>query len=379
MFMKTVAIVVISMFLSTTSLAQADDKASTLRAIATAYRSNVASFRFGRASFDYTEGKAADLSAALAKQYSQAFEGSGLFAFDGAKARYEIVYPANVQAKATTFIDKNKSTSQIISFRALTDGDSTLLDRLFVDEKGEKTYHSPWIEAGTENFYKDVVFPLEVGRPTPGNLDMGRDLMGAVSGNEGAVVSTLDLDAVFDGQRLAHVVLGNPRGTREYWIDLTRGAIPVRMIEKASPLGSVTIVNTDLRQVAGGWIPWRHLVVMSQGRVKDLVLKDVNFTERPAATWFKLDFPEPQSIVDSSRALKHAARPTWELAGLPKRPSSTAKAIVIAQAPGAFPTFPEARTTQFPWLIAGICGTIAVMALFFFYRVRRRRHAIQTS
>ncbi|MDX2036903.1 MAG: DUF1559 domain-containing protein [Isosphaeraceae bacterium] len=369
---RIVAVMIVANALSGSG-SRAADRSETLKAIATAYRANIAQFQAGRATFTFTDADADDLASALNRHYSKSFQGKGLFAIDGARARYEVVFDPKEQARAQVATGKNKISSRLFPYRAVTDGEVTLVDILMANSEGSEITHSAQISPGTDDLFRDCFFPLSVGRPDSDG-DLGGILTAAAEGRMQIKVRSLELNAEIEGLRLARVMLETPQGSREYQIDLARGAIPVRMEDRVGNRPPMILLQDDLRQTAGGWLPRRQLLFFEGGRVKDVTLDEVDFSRRPSTESFRMTFPRAVAILDPVRRLRHHAKTEWDLAELPTQASSKATPIVIKSPSAGMPELPGPRRDDYRVWYAVIAG-LAVGLGFLLVRYFRGRRA----
>jgi hypothetical protein len=165
------------------------DAMKVVAVVRTAYKDNLAALSAsGTIRFHSFDGKVGPakgvdgIAALLNQSWKRQSRSEGLYTFDGANRRYEILYPPGelvarrVKTSATTW------ESLISSDRLLTDGDSTLMDNINVDADDKTVLHSPNIRAGPQHFFRLAEGnPLRLGDPDPVDYDMSRGDPSAVS------------------------------------------------------------------------------------------------------------------------------------------------------------------------------------------------------
>jgi hypothetical protein len=301
------------------------DHTELLKAIAKAEAANRAALTHVVSRFEYVSARVDDEENALAGKLRSKFTAEGTYVFDGPRARYERVFPAQELAAATVRESPNVTVSTISNARALTDGKETFW-------AGDGL---PQINPGSDQFYSHKLFPLSLGSPDTGTY-FSRILERSLAKDPAFLLSAIDEDARLDGRKVVHLTFEHPKSTIEFWVDRERGAIPVRIVARHKEPAVVTIErNDDLRLVNNkAWIPYRWTWMMS-GRnddsIKQLTVLEADFTTRPTEDDLTLTFAFPAQVLDVVRFLKYPARTKWNLSRLPKR--GDAGVVVMQRAP----------------------------------------------
>jgi hypothetical protein len=294
------------------------------------FKANKEAFAFGTIQFEYTKGRCASLSDAESEVFSQSIKEDGLYVFDGKNERYDLLAEPAALAAVTTRVSKNKTSSIAQVFRALTDGEVTLLDQLWVDDSKTYSHRSPEIYPGTRMFHRSAYFkfPLALCNCEGISVDLFCDLTAVKEGR--GTLTELDFDSRLDGLAACKLSYTYPGGKCTYWIDLTRGCLPLRIQTQYNRAGGDVIYRFgDFEHVAGaGWIPRRSFHVWADGHLADLVvISKIDVVNRPARSMFQLGFPAPVSLHDQARQLIHPKRKTWSLLDLPDASSRGTRAF----------------------------------------------------
>jgi hypothetical protein len=351
-----------------------DDSSQQLEFLRLSYRANKDAFAFGTFRFEYTTGNSASASDAESEIFFQFIKEEGFYVFDGENARYELnANPTELAAVTTrSRTDPRKSSSLATSFRMLTDGKVTLMDLLFLNQENTILHHKASIFPQTTLFRKRFEFPLYLGDDSDRPYDLFSDLTGIKNGK--ATLLELDLDSRLGDLKVCKLTYEYRQGKITYWIDLSRGSLPLRILDHYNPTNlDVTFIFGDLVQVSGaGWIPRRRLHILGNGAVVDrIIIKEIDTQSKPRTSIFGLDFPEPIGIVDQARKLAYSPRKTWSLLQLPS-PSSPSSKPVSLKSNISPPEMPgELRPGSF-WTITLPLGVIILLAIGATVVIRRR-------
>jgi hypothetical protein len=301
-----------------------------LESLGLACQANREAFRFGTFRFDFITGRASSTEEGAAGKYSADYTGSGFYAFDGKNCRFECLYTLEDLVKSRRKITENEYKS-LSPVRILCDGDSTLADYPLLDEPGTAFSHSAMIHAGTRYFTGRFNFPLWLGQDDLSPTNLSR-VAGLVKDGK-CTLKELDFRSHLDGAEVCKVVLDFGTGGRTYWIDTSRGAIPVRIeFTRDSKLTHLEVLG-DIRFVAGaGWLPMSDIFVMLDGKsIKQTRITAVEVAQKPGPSVFQLDFPSEIGLYDEAKKLKYAPRKTWSLLHLPARGSRDAEPAEAAR------------------------------------------------
>jgi hypothetical protein len=331
-------------------------------------RANVESFAAGTFRFSYTRARAWGLEDALAGKYSDSVVAQGLYIFDGHDARFELVVGASEQGRITKRIGPDRTSSFFLPVRELTDGRVTLMDLIFmVDPQSLVQLHSPQIVSGTDEFQNRLCFPLGLGSKGQRFFRLFYDLDQATGSAEGFRLESLDPRAELSGNIVTKVVLRGKVGRRTYWVDTDRGSIPLRAEDSfdEGPSRAILLLHEDLRLLeGGGWLPFTRTLVMNRGEVVERIeLIEARVHPRPAASSFRLEFPEPTPLMDTVRQLRYRTQKTWDLHHLPgERSADAEKAVPASQA--AAPEMPGEleRSSSRWWLLLLGIGVVCLVA-----------------
>ncbi len=344
---------------------------SSLAALEAIQQANLGSFRFFRASFLYTEGSAESLEAAREGRFLVSSTAQGRYASDGKNALYERLHDEAVLLGTARDLGKNRVASSYLSFRHLTDGETTLIDAIKAYPATGEILHGNQIVAGSAAFDTDFAFPLNLGRHIGGYGDLAWVRDAAASGK--AKLAGVDESATIEGVTCVEVRHDMREGRRTDWIDPARGGVPLfyRYV-KSSGGNKVECAFDDIRQVHGaGWLPFAVTTSLTMGdtvRATHLVVTEFDATRPPDRSTFRIEFAEPTPMIDTARKLNYPARKSWSLLELPRPGQAGVRTVVFADSVPSPPPLPDERIAGRPWgwiilalvavLVAAIAGRI---------------------
>jgi hypothetical protein len=310
----------ILLLLATIAGNQAGGQTEQLEFLRLACKANRDAFAFGTFRFEYTRGSSANAKDAAAGVFSKAVREAGFYAFDGKNARYELIADPKGLATVTTRVNDRISSSLASTFRALTDGEATLLDFLRLDESNTALIHdNAEVYPGPSLFYGSAryQFPLLLGSDEPRAFDLLHNLNEIKNGKSS--VAELDFDSDLDGLKVCKLSLRYQGGKCTYWIDVNRGCVALRMFNRFDHGAESVHTFSELEHLPNaGWLPRRRLCVLRDGEVVDrLVVLQADTVNKPQASVFQLEFPEPVVLVDRTKRLVSSPRKTWSLLDRP--------------------------------------------------------------
>jgi hypothetical protein len=344
--------------------AEEDGRREQFRSVALSYRGNKEAFRFGTVRFEHTKGSSESNDEALAGRFSNASVASGLYVFDGRNSRYEVDYSPEEVARVTTKVSETESRSPLSPVRMLCDGEVTLMDLPFLKAGSRVFAHNPMIHQGTLLFARHFDFPLTIGQAGSGPLDLYGELASLEAGK--CSIKEFVSHARLGSADVCKVVLGYGSGERNYWIDLDRGSVPLRILDVSSSGGRETrheMVNEDLTFVPNaGWLPGTRRFVMQGGKVAQQIRITSVEANQPVLSAFQLDFPEPVGMFDEARKRRYSRRKTWSLLQLPSTDSrESTPATPRSFAPPPEP--PEDVTPKHYWAVVLFATALFLLAI----------------
>ena len=342
-----------------------------LRHIGEIYLANRSSFGFATLHFDYVTARADNAADARAGRHEHRSTGRGFYSFDGWNGRYERLYDeADLLGRAEKVGDQIRSS--IRSVRMLTDGGSTLIDMIGPAYDLKSVEHTAQIYPSSGYFYRDQFIPLDLGDPASGSHDLVHVLKLIESGELQLV--DFETEVQLEGRSVVHLACKSGLGRRDYWIDMQRGAVPVQAIDLMNKRGNtIQVNNDDLRESHGSWLPYKRTTYMDDNRALIQVsIRQADLNVPPGREVFRLEFPEPMPIIDSSRNLSYPARKTWSLLNLPSANSPKTRRLSITEFQPPSPAMPGERRG---WPIASIlmCSLGVGLAIFASFRIYRAR------
>ena len=156
---------------------------------------------------------------------------------------------------------------------------------------------------------------------------------------------------------------------------MNRGCIPLRILNHYDKNASESNIHfSEIEHVPNaGWLPRRRVRIIQNGAVVDrLVVTQIDTVNKPPASVFQLEFPEPIDLVDRTNNLVSKGRKIWSLLSLPKANSPGTKAFLTAPAPPA--EMPGEIDSTPPWgiILFGIAFISLVAGSIVVFRRRRR-------
>jgi hypothetical protein len=310
------------------------------------FASNQSSFPFGQISFVYIRGIAKGDVSARSGDFGSSYTASCLYNYNGTTARYERIFRDEDMRAANKKVG-NEITSIIDTFRMATNGECTLYDSIAIAEKVKS--RGTKLSPGARDFDRDFQFPLSLGRPLVGGFyNLGKSLQGALQGEPGRRIKTVEAHFKYEGRDVVRVVLTTTTGEVEYYVDTERGAVPLKIVDRESAsdrLAAQQVIHylDDLRLIPGhGWLPFKQSWWYSvDGRGYQIVLGEANFESPPGESAFALDFPKAISLVDAAKGIRYPPNRTWNVLRLPRTDSSGVEKVEYSSIPDdAVPKLP---------------------------------------
>jgi hypothetical protein len=331
------------------------------------HEANQATMTYGALRFEYTVGSAKTASDARNGEFQNSRTARGRYLFDVGRALIEVLHEPTEMAAARRKTSPNQYTSSISSYRALTDGNITLMDYLDLAFESSEVIHHPYT-AGAETFFRYTRLPLNLGDPSPRLSSLLADLDGCLSG-QFPLVSLEPMHHA--GEACLYIKMQKPAGTTEYWIDSKRGAIPLKMVEIVTEHGyTFEEYLDDLRpNNRGGWFPRILTLCTNQlSRVERCVITSAEFETPPPDTAFRLEFPEPVPVLDK---LKGERRPPSKLWALSDLHTGSGQPLHLGTPPPQAPDLPTEGNGSPLWPI-GLAVFLSVAVLIGLRLVWRR-------
>ena len=252
----------------------------------------------------------------------------------------------------------------------------TLLDSIDVSKKADSLDHQAQIIPGSETFQRELICPLNVGSPTPGSYDLGDILQRARTPSEGLTLAVVE-GTEYEGRDVMHLAITSGAARRDYWVDLERGAVPLRIESSEGGTVERLVVYEDLRQVGGrGWLPHRQTIYFSEsGLTKQLTVSKSNFDSPVDHSAFRMEFPEPMAIINTAVMTRYAPQKVWDLSNLPSPSSPKSRRIVLSEPGPPAATMAGERSPWPVWAMPVILlGAVALGGVGWSY-YRRRGYA----
>lgn len=255
----------------------------------------------------------------------------GTLLFDAKNALFSLAFDDALIIAGTKRVSKKELISSYTARTLLTDGKSTLVDILQVDASrgilvdNVEVYPDPDYE--TFRSLANFVYPVSKSQFTT-NL-LFNDLASISNGK--ATLKSAQVERREDSGKQLRLTLWKPPGvTREYVIDLYRGAVPVE-IKEFGPDGKLMSERFygDLRPIVGGWFPFRKRVNMSRAGVSEILrVADVDFSSPVKESSFSVRFREPVTFTDRVTSTVQTEK-SYSLIERSRSPAKTSKKITV--------------------------------------------------
>jgi hypothetical protein len=325
------------------------DQDQMIKAVRTASAANRAAVAFGSIDFKYSAGTAGSAQAILGGNWKDVSTATGRFAFDSKNRYYERIFSVADTMAHRTVISKHEASNTLGSLRVATNGKVTLLDRMNVGGPDGTMSHFPQIYPKPELFEQDVVVPLQVGLSSPGNWDFAQDVdrMGQPGFEDWAAV--VEGEESVDGHQTLKVRFSSAKlhATRRYWIDLERGAMPLKIVDTDEQgKDKYEVINQNIKLLSDHfWFPFRQIIFNRSGRAKEVTVTAADFQDPPKPQAYEMEFPEPVAIIDNGKRIRYAPQKVWDLNRLPSPHSKDARKLVVAEMQVVAPAMPGERTS----------------------------------
>lgn len=370
-----------AVILSIAVVGQVEDRMlDAAKAILTAYNANRealanhGTIRYRFSSGTLAKSDLADLSQTRNRKWDRLSSVEGTFAFDGSNRIILNEYPLKDLVARRKRIDDKRWSTEITAFKALSDGSSTFFLSIQPDNAGNALVQNPSITSGTRAMFQEFdFFPLDLGDPTPKSWDMGGCLgrcLGLIQ-DHGYVIKKLESHELFERIDVVKIetecsIQNPPCVYRDFfWVDLARGAIPVRsrseyLMGKYSSISEIFL--EDLEEIPGvGWFPRREIELRggtdSDGNqpnmsIRELQVISLDLTRRPDASSFLIEYPDSarREVIDNDRRVIYPARKVWDLSALSSIKRGTAGGRRNTPAsPASIPEMPGEYESRSPW------------------------------
>ena len=293
-----------------------------LIAIADAYDENRASFGYGSTDFEYHDGYADQFDHARNGNLRDSYVANGTYVFNGQDGLYTKIFPTEAMTTTSAMQGSNRAYSRLDSYRILTNGKKTLTERIAYVPEISNVIKGYIIAAGPGDFFRYSEFPLDLGRPESLRDDLAQNIRMSLDVKAHVTVLAVEENIIIDKTKTVHIRLKLSNGDRSYWVDLERGAIPIRTLDEVVGGDRIERSNSKLTHFDGrGWLPTERTDYLKGGRVKRIVLKQTSFNQVPSRDAFKLTLDKPTSISDTAAGRYYSARTVYDLNNLPA-PSS---------------------------------------------------------
>lgn len=316
--------------------AELEDETAVLTAIADLAEANFFKFPYGSLHLRHLDGFASNSRDARFGNLDRLAIGDCNYRFSAnGRAFYERRYPADVLRSATVWTSATSSNSRLFAMQGVTNGDLSLIEKLFTQKVGSFIDGAPACEVGAAGFYSLVDVPMRLGFPEALRGDVSKLLRTAIKQPDEFRTKSKDLKAVYEGNVQAHFVFASAEAEEELWVDLEKGAT-LNYGRSAHRLGSVVeVFNDKIEFIAGhGWLPHVRTVYINKSRVQRIVLDRFDFDTPLGPDAFTLTLSAPKQIV---HPVTHALSPRSTTYNMDRLPSSFTQGKSLTQTASSIP------------------------------------------
>ncbi len=317
----------------------------------------------------------------------------GTFEFNGRNLFSVRLYPLELMLKRRVKISATSFALDTISFKDLSDGDSTLSLHITPDPTGDGSIDTPYLTPGMRVFYEDLrEFPLELGDTDPKDYDLSVCLAKALENKKNfslILAKESDVDPGIVEIEVDETPDIYTKYSYHFLIDIKRGATPLKSwmdfsidrTERKSSFRSLWLLS-DIRPVEGSlWFPFRKTgfvqdTIPASTRTCSELRYDIlmaDFSNPPDESAFKIELEEPHAIIDSFRGLRHPARKVWDLASISSKKFGSLKKVEVSSPQGPPPQMPGTWKAGPSWLSLVYYAAGFLLIAFGAYRVYKRR------
>ena len=355
-----------------------------LEHIIASYDANRTSFRYGVFRYDHIFAMSKTLRDAENDRFDKTYTAKCLYAYSGRQSRIENLYNLHDMIDTMQIIsrtEKSKTVSySFFSFRALCDGNVTLLDSMTVGE--DMNYqHDYQIFTGDGKFYTNYDFPLDLGRKQSSFVRQSDEFRRILSGEHHLKEFVLhDMSLGIDLVKIAYLYDGATKGESVVWLDLSRGCVPIHS-DYIDPKRGLILSkwNSDLIKIPNaGWIPKKSTTYLLEAKIANqIILTSIECDREPEKSVFQLEFPAPVAMLDASKKAVYSKRKIWSLLDLPALGSSQFKPINIRKYTPPPPEHPGERRggISLSWFVFCAGLFVVIASTVGIIRLRNRRRA----
>lgn len=355
-----------------------------LEHIIASYDANRLSFRYGAFRYDQIYAISKTLQDAMVDRFDKSYTAKCEYAYSGRQSRIENLYTLHDMIDTMRIISKTETTRTLsydfFSFRALCDGNVTLLDTITVG-LDRNFHHDAQIFTGDGKFYTNFFFPLDLGRKQSSFTHRSDQFRRILSGEYRLKEFVLhDSSLGSDLVKIAYVYDGATKGESVVWLDLSRGCVPIQS-EYIDPKRGLILSkwNSELIKIPGaGWIPKKSTSYLPEAKIANqIILTSIECDREPEKSVFQLEFPEAEAMIDASKKAVYSKRKIWSLLDLPARGSSGYNPIVIRKFTPPPPEHPGERSGSivFYWIVFFVGLIVVIASTVGIVRLRSLRRA----
>jgi hypothetical protein len=372
--MRSITVSILVVLISPTlGFSQTEEEKSLLRAVANQYETNRAGFDPVLIEFELQSGEAASVDAAFQGQIDRPLISKGLYAVRGHTERYDKIGDPAEELNRRVAQGGGVYSYSSESLRYLWDDTICIFERLTPSDEVGEWMRQPQVYTDPFRWLSHCRIPLRLGRVTD-SRSLSSWIEKGLKGEDDLVVSEI-ADETVDGIKLLRVTLTSPRYREVFWIDLERGALPVKREEHMSAeLGGRiwTTVLRDIRNTPKGWLPFATVWRCDDKRAVRFEVTRALYGDSVDRKVFSLEFPKMATMIDLERNRTFGKKKIWTLADVGG--SGVSFPNVVREAPPAGPSMPVERTA-FDWTLPAAALATVGFGLAAWYVRRSARRA----
>jgi hypothetical protein len=186
--------------------------------------------------------------------------------------------------------------------------------------------------------------PINLGHPNPTIDELSSDISMLLAGDLRLV--RMDESAKYEGRSVVQFSYETKVGQVEYWVDVERGAVPLRRRAFIPSNGNILVLCNDDLIFANelAWLPRRVTHCIENMRIAHtLTIESVSLGTEPDPSRFTIGLETPRAALDPVKGISYDARKEWNLRRLSSPGARDNKPISTAVAPSSAVPMPGER------------------------------------
>ena len=288
------------------------------------------------------------------------------YIFSGNQAIYERAMNApKAEPMPVNFVDFIL-TKQLSSVRIVTNGRLYFLEEAQWQSTRKRPLTGVNMSAGSDGLYKRVRIPFDLGFNNASRDDLASNLRQILNQEKSCKLISIKEDQKLEGASVIQVDAEFKNGTRSYWIDLERGAVPLRKEDRLRAGPIITTIYSNIKWIEGhGWLPLTmETTDFSTESIIRTTIVNYDFKLIPDNKKFVLRLLKPSSIINELDRIAYNNLKVVDLNSLPRLGSQNAFAYQPTGIAGPGDKLPQKLEPPRYFLWISSIGILLVAAIF---------------